>query len=325
MVAGMQQFELSYFATDQFPEGDRVDAWRATYGRGMDVWPLVDAPFTSSLTLQSLPGLGIVYGTSSPVRYQRVRAQAVTNDLTLMVHLEGRATISQRGRDLIVGDGEAVLLSGEEIGGAIVPEKLNFLALHLPRAVLRPMVADLDREFLRHIRRENASLRLLVRYLAALREPGILATAELRRLAVTHVHDLVAMMIGAGREAYEIAKGRGVRAGRLRALVDDIAGRLGDAKLSVGMLAVRHRISPRYIRKLFEAEGTTFSDFVRGQRLALAHRFVCDPRRNDQTISGIAFECGFGDLSHFNQAFRRQYDATPSEVRAAANGNPRLR
>jgi AraC-like DNA-binding protein len=35
------------------------------------------------------------------------------------------------------------------------------------------------------------------------------------------------------------------------------------------------------------------------------------------TISSIAFESGFGDLSYFNRAFRRQYGAAPSEIRSA--------
>jgi AraC-like DNA-binding protein len=33
------------------------------------------------------------------------------------------------------------------------------------------------------------------------------------------------------------------------------------------------------------------------------------------TISTIAFNCGFGDLSYFNRCFRHRFGATPSEVR----------
>jgi AraC-like DNA-binding protein len=68
---------------------------------------------------------------------------------------------------------------------------------------------------------------------------------------------------------------------------------------------------------LFEAEGTTFSQYVLGQRLALAHRLLTDPRDARSTITAIAFDAGFGDLSSFNRAFRRAYGATPSDVRAA--------
>ena len=64
---------------------------------------------------------------------------------------------------------------------------------------------------------------------------------------------------------------------------------------------------------------TTFSEFVRGRRLARAHRMLTDPRCADRSISTIAFEVGFGDLSYFNHAFRRLYGATPSDVRAGAS------
>jgi AraC-like DNA-binding protein len=76
------------------------------------------------------------------------------------------------------------------------------------------------------------------------------------------------------------------------------------------------------MRSLFESEATTFSDFVLGQRLARAHRMLCDPGRAARTIAAIGFECGFGDLSYFYRAFRRKYGGTPSDVRAAGLREP---
>jgi AraC-like DNA-binding protein len=69
---------------------------------------------------------------------------------------------------------------------------------------------------------------------------------------------------------------------------------------------------------LFEAEGVTFSEFVLSRRLTRAHRMLSDSRHAHLTISALAFECGFGDLSYFNRVFRRLYGATPSDVRQAA-------
>jgi AraC-like DNA-binding protein len=43
---------------------------------------------------------------------------------------------------------------------------------------------------------------------------------------------------------------------------------------------------------------------------------LTSPNRPDRTISAIAFDASFGDLSHFNRLFRRRFGATPSEVRA---------
>jgi AraC-like DNA-binding protein len=43
--------------------------------------------------------------------------------------------------------------------------------------------------------------------------------------------------------------------------------------------------------------------------------------RRGETISAIAFACGFGDLSYFNRVFCRHYGATPTVVREAARGS----
>jgi AraC-like DNA-binding protein len=98
----------------------------------------------------------------------------------------------------------------------------------------------------------------------------------------------------------------------------DIAANLGDCDLTVAAVARRQRVTPRYVHKLFESEGLTFSAFILGRRLSRAHRMLSDPRFGDRNISSVAFDVGFGDLSYFNRAFRRRYGATPSEIRQTA-------
>lgn len=51
------------------------------------------------------------------------------------------------------------------------------------------------------------------------------------------------------------------------------------------------------------------------ERLDRAYRLLRDSRLAAQSISAIAYEVGFGDLSYFNRAFRWPYDATPSDIR----------
>ena len=183
---------------------------------------------------------------------------------------------------------------------------------------MSPLVADLDAAYGRRIPAQSTALQLLTRYIGILEETETFAGADLRRQVVTHIHDLIALAIGATRDAAEIANSRGVRAARLRMIKEDIANRLDRADLSVAAIAARHRIMPRCVQRLFENEGTTFTDYVLAQRLARAHRLLSDPRRADQKISTVAFDAGFGDLSYFNRTFRRRYGAAPSELRAAA-------
>jgi AraC-like DNA-binding protein len=66
--------------------------------------------------------------------------------------------------------------------------------------------------------------------------------------------------------------------------------------------------------------GTTFTDFVLGERLDRVHRMLVNPVYRNRGISAIAYDAGFGDVSYFNRTFRRRYGATPSDVREAAQG-----
>jgi transcriptional regulator GlxA family with amidase domain len=64
----------------------------------------------------------------------------------------------------------------------------------------------------------------------------------------------------------------------LRAIKEDIATWLDRPDLSVAAIAARHRIKPRWVQRVFESEGTTFTEYVLGQRLVRAHRLLTDVR-----------------------------------------------
>jgi AraC-like DNA-binding protein len=111
---------------------------------------------------------------------------------------------------------------------------------------------------------------------------------------------------------------RGLKAARLHAIKRDVLANLSESGLSLAAVAARHNISPRYVGRLFEQEGITFSEFLLSARLESAHLMLTGVQFNGRTIASIACSAGFGDLSYFNRAFRRRFQTTPSDVRAAA-------
>jgi AraC-like DNA-binding protein len=180
------------------------------------------------------------------------------------------------------------------------------------------MVPGLKEYFDRVVLQDSEPLRLLTHYVDLLDQSSQLTSGTLRRLVVTHVHDLMALTLGASREAVGVEGDRSPRAARLHAIKSDIVNSLSEPELSLTQIAARHRVTPRYVQALFEREGATFSNFLLEGRLAHVHRMLRDPRQATKTISSIVYDAGFGDLSHFNRAFRRRFGATPSDVRAAA-------
>ncbi len=138
----------------------------------------------------------------------------------------------------------------------------------------------------------------------------------MQRSLVAHVYDLMAVIMGARRDATALAQERGLAAARLNAVKRDIDRNLAQPDLSVAALALRHRCTERSLQRLFEAEGTTFTQYLLMQRLARAHDLLGQPRLRAEKISAVALDCGFGDVSYFNRAFRRRYGMAPSDVRA---------
>jgi AraC-like DNA-binding protein len=269
-----------------------------------------------------LPGLGVVVTNTSPETVRRTKQLLVDgNDNLRLIILRKSATpavAAQFGREATVGPGGAVVLSNSEENSITFPSPMRMLALNMRRSTLRPLLSDFDAVLARPIRKEVEALRLLSHYVEGLSAEPTLNTPDVARVAVAHIYDLAALSMGATRDAAEVAKGRGLRVARLRAIKADIAERLATPDFSVEKAALRQRVSPRYVQMLFEQEGTTFSQYVIGQRLARVYRLLTDPRFADWSITSVAFDAGFSDLSYFNRTFRRCYGCTPSEIRAEA-------
>ena len=317
------------FSTDDFPKASRAKVVSALYehaplpNRPEPLEPLRDYRIRLDITKRALPGVSIMSGTLCGLR-QTVRSRGSVSssedDLLVAVNLSGRSIAHARDRELVLLDGDAMLVTRNSIGRNLIhPASVNFMGFRVPRDAIAPLVGSIDDALLRMVPAGAEAIKLLVAYARAIAdEQQSLYTPELQRLVATHVHDLIALAVGATRDGHAIAEGRGIRAARLRAIMSDITTNLGDCDLTVATVAQRQRVTPRYVQKLFEGEGLTFSSFVLGQRLCRAHRMLCDPRFGDRSISSVAFDVGFGDLSYFNRSFRRRYDATPSDIRDSA-------
>jgi AraC-like DNA-binding protein len=307
------------FSTEDFPQRDRLAAWRDIFGRtvvNLDIEPLTADQFHCDATVCAQPGLGLLVGKTSGVHLDHSSDLIVDDDLSFMIGPTGDWTACQLGRTAVLGSGDGVLMWNAEVGSMSLPSDIRFITFRAPVAAIAPLVPDFQAGIATRIPAQSMPLRLLSRYLDIFQDAPAM-TPEMQRLAVTHVHDLLALTLGASPDAAEVAKGRGLRAARLRAIKTDILDGLGRVDLSVGTIAARHGVTPRYVQMLFEDEGTTFTEFTVKQRLARAHRLLGDRRHAGRTIGAIAFEVGFGDLSYFNKIFRRSFGATPSEVRAA--------
>ncbi|CCE11428.1 putative Transcriptional activator rhrA [Bradyrhizobium sp. STM 3843] len=284
----------------------------------MDWSALLDRPFQQRAIVRGLPGLGVVIGTQTSTGFVARRTSelitAGTDDLVLTILQTGRFMQRQLGRETELAPGEAILGSGSDVGEVMLQPNSSFVALSLPRHAMIPVLAYIQDRVGASLPASSEPLRLLTSYVSnVLCGAAPVTSPILQQRVVSHVYDLVALALSRSPGINSLHGG--TAAARLNAIKSDILAHLGDGSLSESMIASRHGITARYIRLLFQVEETTFSDFVRNARLVRAHRILTDPCLSERTITSIAYEVGFCDLSHFNRLFRKTYGARPSEIR----------
>jgi AraC-like DNA-binding protein len=306
------------FSTADHPDKDRMAMWRDQCCRllmKLDIEPIDGGQLEYSLLARELPGVRVMSTAMSPVRITRTREYAAdgNGDLIFIINQTGKATASARGRDIVLNEGDAVLMSASETKIFDRPSYGGSLSFRIPRSILSTMVTYVDDVVMQVIPQDTDALKLLAGYAAPLFNDIALATPEFRRTAVNHLHDLVALALGAALGG--VAAGRAIPAARLRIAKSYIVENSSRRDLSVGAVATHLGLTPRNLQRLFESEGTTFSEFLLSQRLSRAHRMLTEPRLAQNPVGSIAYDAGFGDLSYFNRSFKRRYGMTPRDVR----------
>jgi AraC-like DNA-binding protein len=312
MEVGNQDCTSLHFSTRGLPAAKRLPALRELFASSVNLEIDAEPGRAVEMTVHSAPGLRRARMVSSLTARVTRPAQMLADGedtVCLMMKTGGHMALTQRGQQGVPQLGDAVLLVYRE-QALLQFVDATYLAVRVPFSALATIASDVGAAAARPIPRHTQALALLRNYVAHL--PARIADPRLGRLSATHVYDLMALAIGASDEGRALAGRRGVRAARLDAITRDV---IQDTTLDVGQVAARHGISARYIQMLFEDIGTTFSEFVIDRRLDAARGMLTSPRHAAWSITAIALEAGFGDLSHFNRRFKRRYLMTPTDLR----------
>lgn len=284
-----------------------------------------DERMAFDFSLRIMPNAYASFQTMSGMANMRQKTHVAldgNDDLCLLVHRGGhpiqmRLHDRRHGRDEVtVGPGGPAHLRGNEERYSAWSLESHSQVICVSRAQITAAVGDLDHALDNGVP-QSAALDLLCGYARTLASDiGPLGGEALLQARKT-LTDLFILAIGPGRDAMEATKDS-ARAAKLARIKEDIGNNLAHPDLSLDWIAGRHGLSPRAVRDLFYASSANFTDHVLAARLERAHQQLCDPRLAHHSITAIAYQSGFGDLSWFNQAFRRRYRMTPSEVRRLA-------
>jgi AraC-like DNA-binding protein len=307
-------------STRAVPEHHRlafVHDFVARHVVGMEFHPVERDRLDVDLAALALPDQAILADARYPaLRGARSRALLGDgrDDYQLMIHTRDHF-VSVAGKPPVrVAAGDLMVVNQAVALECRIPDTLLKLVA-LNRARLARLVPRIDERSCYIIPATAPGMTLFAGYAELLRAsppeaPGCAG------LASRHLYELVAHLLGDIVSGDNARGGEGIGAARLALVKQEIRARLADPALDIGQVARRQGVTPRYIQRLFAAEGGSFTTYLRDCRLEEAMRRLREGRAG--SIAEIAYEAGFQDLSHFNRAFRGRYGCTPSEIRAQA-------
>lgn len=314
-----------FLSTAAVPAHERLAIWREVFGQTLvrlDIEPMKGTIFQAEGELCALPDAAFASVEVSPVQVSRTR-QLIDDDMAGMMFLitaDAPLRVSQSGREEVLAAGDAIFVLGGEPSMIQWDDRARLTNISVPIHGLKGALPASEDISMTVVKRQNEPFDLLLGYLGLLQKRRKPLSDRLSHIAAGHIRDLMVAVIGTAPDCDKVACERGgIRAARLRAIKADISRHLCESSLSIYEVAARHDISPRYVRKLFQENETTFSDFVLHLRLERSLKLLLSGEYAAGTIASIAHACGFGDQSYFNRTFRRSYGITPSDFR---NGVP---
>jgi len=279
--------------------------------------PASDVPFRAAMNSIHIGTtmLGRCDGTFTTVRREHRQVLATNDDRYCLARNTGdrEAIVTHRGRDFVMRPGAMVLLKLDEpFFSADGANHKRFTNVHLPTTTLRAMVPGVDAMVGCELA-PGGALSLAMDYSdLLLRHPN--AVDEAGMAIAAHLLDLAALGLGARGDHAIAARRGGLRAVRLKAVLQIMVKRFSEPDFSAQRLATAAGLSERYVNELLFEAGASFTTRLNELRLRRAADLLA--HGNQRRISDIAFECGFNDLSYFNRCFRRRFGLTPTAVRA---------
>ena len=305
----------------QRESGSRYERWREEFGRGwigVDFEPIGGEHIVNEIRVSEHSYLGLCWLQGTPVDMvlRDDIAEARRGCFYLIIASGSRLQTHQRGRAIDLRPGEMTLMSAGDAARVTQLLPGNRWSIRIPQMLLNGVCRSSEDKVTRPLAVNGELAKLLLHQVETAHRFGSKLDAAANQAVAQHVLDLVGLCLGADRDAAHMAAARGLAAARLDAIKSDILRELGRSDLGLERVARRHRLTPRYVQRLFERAGSSFTGFLLDRRLLAAHRLLREATNRRRKVSDIAAAAGFADISYFNRTFKARFGAPPTEIRA---------
>lgn len=310
-------------STSSLPPSERADYWHSAVSDTfipLDVVLHEREPSLGTITSHRLGPLQISVVEAGPQTVSRdapLISRGGEEFLTVTLQHRGTARLTQDGRQALVRPGTFTCSNAGRPYRREQPDDFRFTAFRVPKAGLGVSEPDLRAITGTLFSGCSGTSGLVAGYLERLAAEA--ATCDPytgRQLAMT-ASDLLAVLVRERQGRLDPHASEAAR-GMLARVKEYVLRHLADPGLSPEGIASAHRISVRYLHKLFEAEATTVGRWIQRERLERCRRDLARQHGPAPAVSAVAQRWGFVNPSHFSRAFRAAYGMSPREWQSSS-------
>lgn len=304
------------FTSESYSAPDRLAAWQdslGTLGLRSSFVKAAHGLHATAFRRESSDGvlvarLGAGAQTLSPA------PQYVDLPLILM-SLEEGATLKAAGTRSALCAGDIAVLPRRDTWEICFKREMHVVALSVAKAAFHGRkIGPLSFGHARIIRAEGLA-GVLARSLEAAAESLDRLTAPEWMTLSQALAELLLTLLRQPTTGHADVGGTSTREALLHRIYQTIERSLNDPDLTLAQVAQAEGISERYLQKLFEGTGDNFTHYLRQRRLYRTQAELSNSANASQSVSEIAFRCGFNDAAHFSRTFRERFGMSPREFR----------
>ncbi len=311
---------LMTWTTAEVPSSDRFEYWREAVCRAVlnvSVARPRDRNFCGRISAQRTGTVSYVAFESSGhdiLRNGREASLAGEESYLVSLQLSGNAHIRQNDCELVLTPGEIAVVEGWRPFSVGFDATVSRVLALVPRRMLAMTV-------------NSGRIAERLSKLPVASPFGELIAGYMQRLSSPHsgIGDAVAEKLGqnlcnlltivCNDRPADNATLESLSSLKLDALCAFVRRNLHDPALTPKLAAKHLGISVRSLHKLLEPSGVSFGKLVLEQRLQACADLLRSRGADSRRIGDIAYALGFGDLSHFNHAFKARFGMPPREMR----------
>jgi AraC family transcriptional activator of tynA and feaB len=314
---------LQSWSTEHIAPAERLTFWNNAVCRAVLNVAIederADPAFSGTISVQKYGDVSCASFSSSHhrvVRRSRDIHHARNSPVLLSFQEEGFAKIASDKGSFVLGPGEIAILDAANPWTLSFSDHVRRLILVLPRDQLFARCPWLAKANLCKIGSEFPYRDFAAAYMRRLAETGFEIDRGEASVLTENLCNLVALGTSGKGFNTDDRDGWGLTTD---AVLSFMNLHMTNSRLTPKAVADALHVSPRTIHKRFEEIGTTFGRWLLHQRLSKCAASLRDPRQAGVSISQVALNWGFNDLSYFNRSFRSCFSVTPREWRRGSS------